>query len=185
MSTILIVDDESNVRNSIAKVLGSLGHEVLTAPSAVEALEQLAAWAPDLVLMDVQMPGLSGLEAIQKMKTIFPKMPIILMTGQGTTETAIEATKNGAYDYHLKPLDPQDLIQSINHALDSIRLMARQVEIEPTAVSTNADALIGKSHAMQEVYKAIGRVAATDATVLIRGETGTGKELVARALYQH
>ncbi|HTL53329.1 MAG TPA: sigma-54 dependent transcriptional regulator, partial [Planctomycetota bacterium] len=185
MSTIYIVDDETNIRSAMSKVLSSLGHKVFTAASAEEALAKLAEVQPDLVVMDVQMSGMSGLDAIRKLKAILPKLPIIIMTGQGTTEIAIEATKNGAFDYHLKPFEPQEMIKSINHALDSIRLMAREVEIAPAVQKATSDALIGQSHAMQEVYKAIGRVAGTDATVLIRGETGTGKELVARALYQH
>ena len=107
------------------------------------------------------------------------------MTGQGTTETAIEATKHGAFDYQLKPFEPMEMLQTIAKALESARLMNERVAVDPETPSAAADAIVGRSSGMQQVYKSIGRVAQTNATVLIRGESGTGKELVARAIYQH
>jgi DNA-binding NtrC family response regulator len=107
------------------------------------------------------------------------------MTGRGTTDTAIEATKRGAFEYQLKPFEPPEMLQTIDKALEAARLMKGRVDLGPEATESSSDAIVGQSPAMQQVYKAIGRVAQTDATVLIRGETGTGKELVARAIYQH
>jgi DNA-binding NtrC family response regulator len=132
------------------------------------------------------MPGMSGLEAFRTIHEIEPKLPVIIMTAFGTTETAIEATKLGAFEYVLKPFENiQDILGLIGQALEAGRFMRSRVELDVAPDTAAADALIGKSKPMQEVYKAIGRVAPTDATVLIRGESGTGKELVARALYQH
>jgi len=131
-------------------------------------------------------PGMSGLEAFRRIHEIEPKLPVIVITGKGTTETAIEATKLGAFEYLLKPLgDFQDILILIGQALEAGRCMRSRVELDVAPNTTAGDAIIGRSKAMQEVYKAIGRVAPTDATVLIRGESGTGKELVARAIYQH
>lgn len=186
-SKILVVDDEPNVRSSIEEMLDEHGYDVLTAASADEAFSQLKAEQPDLTICDIQMPGMSGLDAFRVMRKTHPKMPVIIMTGFGTTQTAIEATKLGAFDYQLKPFDPDEMLQTVERALESVRLMHRQVQIDPktAAVPAAGDAIIGQSPPMQEVYKAIGRVAETDASVLIRGDTGTGKELVARAIYQH
>jgi DNA-binding NtrC family response regulator len=131
------------------------------------------------------MPGMSGLDAFRKIREINPKLPLIIMTGHGTMDTAIEATKLGAFDYQLKPFEPEAMVAAIERALESVRLMRRSVELNPRAAAETADAIVGDSTGMQEVFKAIGRVAATDASVLVRGESGTGKELVARAIYQH
>jgi nitrogen regulation protein NR(I) len=184
MSRILVVDDEQRMRSSFSKMLTTSGHEVITADRGAKAIELVTAEDPDLLVMDIKMPGMDGLEAFRKIRETHPKLPVIMMTGFGTTEAAIEAIKLGAYDYHLKPFEPKAMLRSIESALESVRLMKRRVELGPAPASTN-DAIIGHCDAMQDVYKAIGRVAQTDATVLIRGETGTGKELVARAIYQH
>jgi len=185
MGTILIVDDDPQLRQSFEKLLTVEGHAVRTAASGEAALEMVRTAVPDLVIMDVRMPGVSGLEAFQAMHEIEPKLPVIIMTAFGTTETAIEATKLGAFDYVLKPFEIPDILALIGQALDAGRFMRSRVELDVAPASAVADAIIGKSKPMQEVYKAIGRVAPTDATVLIRGDSGTGKELVARALYQH
>jgi DNA-binding NtrC family response regulator len=140
--------------------------------------------APDLVIVDVCLPGMSGLDALAAMKSRHPRLPVIVMTGQGTMNTAIEATKRGAFDYHLKPFEPEAMLQTIARALESARLMQR-VTLADEAPAEGREVLVGSSAAMQELYKTIGRVAPTDATVLICGESGTGKELVARAIYQH
>ncbi len=185
MGTILIVDDDPQLRQSFEKLLTAEGHTVRAAASGEAALEQVRAGVPDLVIMDVRMPGLSGLETFQAMHEIEPKLPVIIMTAFGTTETAIEATKLGAFEYVLKPFEIPDILALIGQALEAGRFMRSRVELDVAPGTAAADAIIGKSKPMQEVYKAIGRVAPTDATVLIRGESGTGKELVARALYQH
>ncbi len=185
MSRILVVDDERNVLSGFQEVLGTEGHEVLTARRAEAALERIETEQFDLVILDIRMPGMSGLDALKKIKDGHPKLPVIMMTGQGTMETAVEATKRGAFDYHLKPFEPADMLQTIEKALQCARLMKCHVALGRKGDVASSDAIIGQSAPMQEVYKAIGRVAQTDATVLIRGESGTGKELVAQAIYQH
>jgi nitrogen regulation protein NR(I) len=186
MGNILIVDDDAQLRQSFEKILTAEGHAVKTASSGEAAIAMVQAAVPDLVIMDVRMPGINGLEAFRVMHEIEPKLPVIIMTAFGTTETAIEATKLGAFEYVLKPFENiQDILALIGQALEAGRFMRSRVELDVAPDTAAADALIGKSKPMQEIYKAIGRVAPTDATVLIRGESGTGKELVARALYQH
>ena len=185
MGNILIVDDDAQLRQSFEKLLTAEGHTVQTAGSGEAALKALQAGIPDLVIMDVRMPGMSGLEAFKAMHEMEPKLPVIIMTAFGTTETAIEATKLGAFEYVLKPFEIPDILALISQALDAGRCMRSRVELDVAPDTAAADAIIGKSKPMQEVYKAIGRVAPTDATVLIRGESGAGKELVARAIYQH
>jgi nitrogen regulation protein NR(I) len=186
MGHILIVDDDAQLRQSFEKILTGEGHTVKTASSGEAAITLVQGDVPDLVIMDVRMPGMSGLEAFRAMHEIEPKLPVIIMTAFGTTETAIEATKLGAFEYVLKPFENiQDILALIDQALEAGRCMRSRVELDVAPDTAAADAIIGKSKPMQEVYKAIGRVAPTDATVMIRGESGTGKELVARAIYQH
>jgi len=185
VSSILIVDDDDQLRQSFQKLLTEEGYEVRTAATGEAGLEAVRQAVPDLVIMDVRMPGMSGLDAFQAMREIEPKLPVIIMTAFGTTETAIEATKRGAFDYILKPFEIPEILRQIEQALQAGRFMRSRVEMDVRPESAVPDALIGRSEAMQQVYKAIGRVAPTDATVLIRGESGTGKELVARAIYHH
>ncbi|HAY21502.1 MAG TPA: Fis family transcriptional regulator, partial [Desulfobacterales bacterium] len=185
MGTILIVDDDPQLRQSFEKLLLDEGHAVLTAPDGEAALTLIRQAPPDLVIMDVRMPGMSGLEAFKTMHDLEPKLPVVIMTAFGTTETAIEATKLGAYDYILKPFEIPDILVIIGQALEAGRFMRSKVEMNRPPQTASGEAIIGHSRPMQEVYKAIGRVAPTDATVLLRGESGTGKELVARAIYQH
>ncbi len=185
MGVVLVVDDDPQVRAGFEKILTEEGHAVLTASTGEAALAAVRARQPDLVIMDVRMPGMSGLEAFAAMHAHDPRLPVIIMTAYGTTETAIEATRLGAFDYILKPFDIPEILKLIDQALEASRCMRSRVELDVVPEAAAGEALIGKSRPMQEVYKAIGRVAPTDATVLIRGESGTGKELVARALYQY
>ena len=185
MGKILIVDDDPQLRQSFEKILTVDGHHVKTASSGEAALALVKAETPDLVIMDVRLPGMDGLEAFRAIHEMEPKLPVIVMTAYGTTETAIEATKLGAFEYVLKPPEFPDMLGLIGQALEAGRFMRSRVELDVAPTNTAAEAIIGRSKPMQEVYKAIGRVAPTDATVLIRGESGTGKELVARAIYQH
>jgi len=185
MGHILIVDDDAQLRQSFEKLLNAEGHTVKTASSGEAAISLVKAAVPDLVIMDVRMPGMSGLEAFRAIHEIEPKLPVIIMTAFGTTDTAIEATKLGAFEYVLKPPEIPDILALIGQALEAGRFMRSRVELDVAPDTAAADAIIGRSKPMQEVYKAIGRVAPTDATVLIRGDSGTGKELVARAIYQH
>lgn len=185
MSRILVVDDERNVLTSFQKLLGKEGHEVVTARSGEQALSLLGSQVPDLILMDIRMAGLSGLETFQRAKAVAPKVPVIMMTAYGTTETAIEAMKLGAFEYTLKPFDIPTLKALIEKALTIGQLMRTPVTYGATDADAKAQRIIGKSPKMVEVYKLIGQVAASNVTVLIRGESGTGKELVARAIYHH
>ena len=185
MGKVLIVDDDPQLRQSFEKLLTEEGHTVQTAANGESGLVMVRESPPDLVVMDVRLPGINGLEASRAMRKVEPKLPIIIMTAYGTTETAIEATKEGAFDYILKPFNVPDVLALVRDALEAGRLMLSRVEMDVVPDKPSADAIIGRSKPMQEIYKAIGRVASTDATVLIRGESGTGKELVARAIYQH
>lgn len=185
MGKILIVDDDAQLRHSFAKLLTAEGHNVKTSPTGEGGLESIMSSVPDMVIMDVRLPGMDGLKTFQAMHEIQPKLPVIVMTAYGNTDTAIQATKLGAFDYVLKPFEIPEMLATIEKALEAGRFMRSRVEMDATPEADSADAIFGRSKSMQEVYKAIGRVASTDATVLIRGESGTGKELVARAVYNH
>jgi len=184
VSHLLVVDDDRNIRSSLQKLLTKAGHTVTTLASGEEALQQTGA-APDAVLMDIRMAGLSGLDTFRQLKDRWPRVPVIMMTAFGTTETAIEAMQLGAYEYLLKPFDVPALLKTVEHALATRRLTQAKVLLEAEQPDETAERIIGRSPAMFEVYKRIGQVGSTDVTVLIRGESGTGKELVARAIYQH
>lgn len=185
MTTILIVDDDDQLRKSFTRLLAKEGHAVLTAASGEDGVHLAREQLPDLVILDVRLPGMSGLETFQAIHAMDHRIPVIIMTAFGTTETAIEATKMGAFDFVLKPFEVPEMLNTINQALDAAHFMRATVAMDGVPGETTTDAIIGRSPAMQKVYKAIGRVAATDATVLIRGESGTGKELAARAVFQH
>ena len=185
MNTIMVIDDDDQLRRSFEKLLTEEGYQVLSAASAEAGLQTIAANCPDLVIMDIRLPGMNGLEAFERLHVSEPKLPVIIMTAYGTTETAIKATRMGAFDYILKPFDIPDMLAAIRKALNAGRFMRTPVSLNTLPEKADRDAIIGSGPAMQEVYKAIGRVAATDATVLIRGDSGTGKELAARAIYQH
>ena len=185
MNEILIVDDDDQLRHSFSRLLLEEDYTVRTAPTGEAGIEEVKRQVPDLLIMDVKLPGINGLAALQAIREIDTTLPVIIMTAFGTMETAIEATKLGAFDYVLKPFDIPDMLALIEQALEAGRLMRSRVEMDVRPETAQPDAIIGRSACMQEVYKSIGRVAPTDATVLIRGESGTGKELVARAIYQH
>jgi len=185
VSKVLVVDDDPSVLSAFEQLLTGEGYRVETLARGEAALDSLQRERPDVVVMDIRMPGMTGLETFRRIKQLAPKLPVVIMTGYATATTAIEATKLGAVDYCLKPLDPAEILQCLTKALERGRLMTQPVELDSNEEWTANDVIIGQSRCMQEVYKAIGRVAATEASVLIQGETGTGKELVARALYQH
>ena len=185
MSTVLIIDDDDQLRRSFEKLLIEEGYIVHSAPSGELGLESIRKHTPDLVILDMRLPGMNGLETFKAIHKIEQKLPVIIMTAFGTTDTAIEATKVGAFDYILKPFDIPDMLSVIEQALEASRFMRSPVDMNPVPEKASREAIIGQSKAMQDIYKAIGRVSPTDATVLIRGESGTGKELVARAIYQH
>lgn len=186
MDKLLLIDDEADVRYSFTRIFDSPDIEILTAASGEEGLELVPKVRPDLVLMDIRMAGMGGLETLRRLRAIDAKLPVIMMTAYGSTQTVIEAMKLGAYDYLLKPFEVPRLKEVIHAALKASRDMRRMVSYEPLLETEDYDlGIIGRSQPMQEVFKLIGQLASTDATALITGESGTGKELVARAIYHH
>ena len=186
MPTLLVIDDNRTVSHMVTRAFENDGVDVLSAQTAAEGVQLVRDAKPDTVLLDIVLPNISGLEVFHEIHKIDPKLPVIFITAGGTSETAIEAMKLGAYDYLLKPLNLPKLKELVRSALDTRHRM--QVPVGLAAGDTHAglaDIFVGRSDAALEVYKAIGRVASQDVTVLIRGESGTGKELVARAIYQH
>jgi len=183
---ILIVDDEDSVRYSFRKLFREPGCEIVEAANGLEALSVIKKELPDLVLMDIEMPGLSGLDAIQRIKVMKPKLPVIIITAFGTSERVIAAMKYGAYDYLEKPFDVRRLKEVIAEAMEMQRLGDEDNGIEIHAADTNTgEQIVGMSSAIKEVYKMIGKVAASDVSVLLCGESGTGKELVAKAIHRY
>src|SRR5688572_20861810 len=186
MDKLLLVDDEADVQYSFRRILDSSEIELTTASSGEEALSTIPALKPDLVIMDVRMGGLTGLETLRKLRQIDSKVPVIMMTAYGTTQTAIEAMKLGAYDYLLKPFDVPKLKEIVFTALKAARDLRRVVSYQPLLESEDYEVgVVGRSEPMQNVFKLIGQLAMSDATALITGESGTGKELIARAIYHH
>ncbi len=186
MPKLLLIDDEAGIRHAFQKAFHPPEYDTATARTAADGLKQMAADRPDVVVLDVHLPDADGLRAFDAIQQLDARTPVILITGHGTTELAIEAMKRGAFDYLLKPLRYDELKEVVRRAGDSGRLMhVPAVLSESAEVPDTADAMVGRCPAVQEVYKQVGRVAGTAATVLLRGESGTGKELVARAIYQH
>ncbi len=185
MPKLLIVDDEPNVLYSLRTGLETDELTVVTAKTAKQGLAAITIERPDVVLVDVRLPDLSGLELFEKIKGLDSQLPVVIVTAFGETDTAIEAMKRGAFEYLLKPVDLHHLREVISKAIELRRMRTVPAHFDQSDDLTNVDRIIGQSPAMQNVYKGIGRFAPQDVTVLILGESGTGKELVARALYQH
>lgn len=186
MPKLIIIDDEPNLLYSLKKSLGSESLEVVTAATAESGIAAVREHQPDVVLLDVRLPDMSGLDAFSIIHEIDARVPVIIITAFSTTETAIEAMKRGAFEYLLKPVEFDRLFATIESAIE-VSLMSRvpaTFGIDDVA-DASADQIVGRSQAMQEVYKAIGQVAPQDVNALILGESGTGKEMVARAIYQH
>jgi DNA-binding NtrC family response regulator len=186
MPCVLVVDDDRTIRHLIVQAFASTDYQVESAGDVEMALSIIRNQHPDVVLMDIELPEISGFEAFDKIRAIDAKLPVVYITGGGTSNTAIEAMKLGAFDYLLKPLNLAQVRELVEKATEIRRLMSVPVEIGSTICPRDqGDQIVGRSASMQEVFKAIGRVAPQHVTVLIRGESGTGKELVARAIYQH
>ena len=186
MSKLLLIDDEADVLYSFRRIFDTPEIELTTASSGEEGLKLIPQLKPDLVLMDIRMGGINGLETLRRIRQLDTKQLVILMTAYGTTQTAIEAMKLGAYDYLLKPFDVPKLKEIVNNALKAARDMKQVVSYQPLLESEDYElGFVGGAESMQQVFKLIGQVAASDATALITGESGTGKELVARAVYHH
>jgi two-component system nitrogen regulation response regulator GlnG len=180
MKPVWIVDDDRSIRWVIEKALSREGIPFSSFSTAQEALDALSAGAPEVLVSDIRMPGQSGLELLQTVKTRHPAVPVIVMTAYSDLDSAVAAFQGGAYEYLPKPFDVDQAVELIRRALDESRREAAAVE--PVGETPE---ILGQAPAMQEVFRAIGRLSQSSATVLITGESGTGKELVARALHRH
>jgi two-component system nitrogen regulation response regulator NtrX len=179
--TILVVDDEESICQSLEGILSDEGYEVLTAKSGEEALKMIEEEQPDLILLDIWLPGIDGIDVLKNVKQEYPQIQVIMMSGHGTIETAVKATKLGAFDFIEKPLSLEKVVLIVNHALDLIRL---EEENKLLKLKAHYDyELVGQSKAIKELKEIIRIVAPTNAWILIMGENGTGKELVARSIH--
>ncbi|WP_337172947.1 sigma-54 dependent transcriptional regulator [Paludisphaera sp.] len=186
MASILVIDDEPSILHAFRRAFESPDYEVVTAPNGARGLELAAKTPPDVVVLDLDLPDMGGMEVFRALRELDARIPVLFITGHGTTETAIEAMKDGAFEYLLKPLQLAHVRELVARAAEVSRLSRQPALIaEDAPKADRADVLVGRSPAMQQVYKAVGRVAPQDIAVLILGESGTGKELIARAIYQH
>ena len=184
MENILIVDDEKNYTMIIGEILQEEGYTSITASSGMEALDILNKEIIDLVLTDVKMPGMSGIQLLENIKELNPDIPVIIMTAYGSVEKAVDAMHKGAYTFILKPFENQALIAHITKALSVYKIVQENSRLRDAISSRYSfDNIIGKSRPMQEIYEIIKKVAPSNASVLIEGESGTGKELVAKSLH--
>ena len=184
METILIVDDEKNYPLILSAILEEEGFETFTANSGGEALDILSNTDIDLVLTDMKMPSMDGIELLEKIKAKDHDLPVIMMTAHGTVDKAVEAMQKGAYSYILKPFDNDRLIIYVNKAVGMYRVVKENRQLRDAVESRyRLGNIIGKSKVMQDVFETIKKVAAASATVLIEGESGTGKELVAKSIH--
>jgi len=186
MPTLLVIDDEPSILHFFRRAFDAPPVTLITASTAAEGLQHVSKLRPDAIVLDICLPDQSGLDAVRQIREFDARIPVIFITGHGTTDNAIEAMRQGAYEYLLKPLELSELRKLITRAFEISRLMRVPAKVaEADLPEVSADVLVGRSTAMQAVYKAIGRVASQDVTVLILGESGTGKELVARAIYNY
>jgi two-component system nitrogen regulation response regulator NtrX len=179
--TILVVDDEASILQSLEGILSDEGFEVICAKSGNQALEKIEEVIPDLVLLDIWMPGMDGIETLASIKEAYPNLQVVMMSGHGSIETAVKATKEGAYDFIEKPLSLEKLLLSVNNALDYYRL---EEEISLLKEKDRKYSITGVSKAITELKEQIRIVAPTNAWVLISGENGTGKEIVAHTIHR-
>jgi two-component system, NtrC family, nitrogen regulation response regulator NtrX len=182
-SRILVIDDEAEIRRSVRMILEYEGYEVLEASSGPEGVTMAERESPDLVFLDVKMPGMDGLEALQRIKASNETVPVVIISGHGTVSTAVEATKAGAFDFIEKPLASERVLVTIRNALDQTRLRDENKSLKRAAEVRHQ--MVGESQALRQVWDAIKRAAPTNATVLLLGESGSGKELVARSIHRN
>jgi two-component system nitrogen regulation response regulator GlnG len=182
--TVLVADDEESIRWVLSRLCEEEGLAVDAVATGAEALAVLRDRQPDVALIDIRLPDMSGLDALREARAEQIDTPIIIITAQNTMANAIEATKRGAYDYVTKPFELDEVRRLVRRATE-VRRMTREIQRLRVELRERYELLVGRTPGMQQVYKVIGRVASTDATVLIQGETGTGKELIARAIHYH
>src|SRR6185437_11679234 len=180
--SVLIVDDDATIRRALGDALAAGGYEVNAVESAAAALSAAARQKPDVILSDVRMPDMDGLELLRTLRERLPSLPVVLMTAFDDMPTVVEAMKHGAVEFLVKPLDLDDLQRSLDRVVEDA---ARRREPAAQAIADSTGGIVGRHARMIEIYKLIGQAAVTRSTVLIRGESGTGKELVARAIHQH
>ncbi|MDZ7373717.1 MAG: sigma-54 dependent transcriptional regulator [candidate division KSB1 bacterium] len=183
---ILVVDDEYSVRDALYKWFRDDGYRVDVAADAHEALKKLQESSWDIVLLDIRLPGMDGLELQRRIREIDPNVVVIMITAYASVESAVQALKQGAFDYVTKPIDPDDLEHLVRNAVEQRRLRAENIQLRQKIEElARMDEIIGETPAMKQVFELVRVVAETDSTVLIRGESGTGKELIARAIHGH
>ncbi len=187
LKKVLVVDDEENIRHMLATVLRAEGYEVTRAASAEEAEGLLQSQQYDVMLSDIRMPRVDGLQLLDRVQQKYPDMVVVMMSAYGNVDTAIEAMKRGAYDYIAKPFKPDEVILLLRKAEERERLKRenRSLRLEKDLREGGMGKMVGRSERMQEVFKTIYKIAEYKTTVLIHGESGTGKELVARAIHDH
>ncbi len=181
MNNIWVIDDDRSIRWVLDKALTRAKMDVTTFENAAGVMDKLAMQTPDAILADIRMPGMSGLELLDTIHANYPELPVIIMTAHSDLDSAVSAYSGGAFEYLPKPFDVDDAIELVQHAVDQRGTKPRKTKTEPEHPSE----IIGEAPAMQEVFRAIGRLSRSNVSVLINGETGTGKELVAAALHRH
>ncbi len=179
---VLIVDDETTIIESLEGILSDDGFEVIHAFNGYEALKKVESESPDIVLLDIWMPGMDGIETLKEIKKIAPNLPVVMITGHGTIESAVDATKSGAYDFLEKPLSIDKVMVTINNALNFRKLEEENLYLRKKSIEKNS--ITGTSPAVQKLYGEIMNAAPSDASILVAGENGTGKEMVARTIHQ-
>ncbi len=179
---VLIVDDEATIIESLEGILSDDGFEVMHAFNGYEALKKIETQSPDIVLLDIWMPGMDGIETLKEIKKVAPHLPVVMITGHGTIESAVDATKSGAYDFLEKPLSIDKVMVTINNALNFRKLEEENLYLRKKTIEKNS--ITGTSPAVQKLYGEIMNAAPSDSSILITGENGTGKEMVARTIHQ-
>ncbi len=179
---VLIVDDEVGIIESLEGILSDDGFEVMHAFNGYEALKKIEKQSPDIVLLDIWMPGMDGIETLKEIKKTSPHLPVVMITGHGTIESAVDATKSGAYDFLEKPLSIDKVMVTINNALNFRKLEEENIYLRKKSIEKNS--ITGTSPAVQTLYREVMNSAPSDASILITGENGTGKEMVARTIHQ-